>query len=60
MTIKDDVLNFLVGNSASNEYSNDLPLHTDTVVMTGLCVLCENRPHCVWVENSKLNCEHYE
>lgn len=26
----------------------------------GLCVICENRNHCVWVENKKIYCEHYE
>ncbi len=26
----------------------------------GLCVTCSNKPHCVWLENNKQLCEHFE
>lgn len=30
------------------------------VVAEGLCITCSNRPHCVWLENKKLLCEHFD
>lgn len=30
------------------------------VIASGICVDCENRLHCVWQENSKYLCEHFE
>ena len=29
-------------------------------IAQGLCITCSNRPHCVWLENNKLLCEHFE
>lgn len=59
MNLKDNLLNFISGD--------DNPADTKTVqalesykVMEGLCPNCENIPHCIWVENTKINCEHYE
>lgn len=26
----------------------------------GLCLTCDNRRHCVWQENKKQFCEHFE
>lgn len=33
----------------------DAPVITD-----GICIDCENRLHCVWQENNKYLCEHFE
>lgn len=30
------------------------------VAEMGLCVTCSNKPHCVWLENNKQVCEHFE
>lgn len=29
-------------------------------IFSGLCFNCDNRGHCVWQENKKLKCEHFE
>lgn len=29
-------------------------------IAQGLCITCSNRPHCVWLENNKLMCEHFD
>jgi hypothetical protein len=46
MSLKDDVLHLLGFKEPGAE--------------SGLCITCANRPECIWVENIKLNCEHYE
>ena len=57
MNLKDDLLNFL--GEATAAATNDLSIQ-ETLIAEGLCVACENRPHCIWVENTKIYCEHYE
>lgn len=61
MNLKDDLLNFLRGKnepieSATSNSEIKYPIH----LTDGLCGVCDNRGHCVWVENEKLYCEHYE
>ena len=57
MNLKDDLLNFLSGEKQNASHENNLPLQ-DAILTKGLCVVCENRPHCVWVENNKIYCHH--
>ena len=32
----------------------------DQTLKEGLCVSCENRGNCLWEENNKIYCEHYQ
>ena len=62
MNLKDDLLNFFNGNdtAANTIHENNQPGNVPQYHVDGLCTICENRPHCVWVEYSKIYCEHYE
>ena len=61
MNLKDDLLNLLgIHKDAQTENETLLQSHFPHHIINGLCTICENKGHCVWVENKKLNCEHYE
>lgn len=37
-----------------------MPASNKIRVAQGLCFTCDNRRHCVWQENRKQFCEHFE
>ncbi|MDT0686023.1 hypothetical protein [Autumnicola psychrophila] len=37
-----------------------MDLHVTQEMLKGLCFNCDNRRSCVWKENRKLYCEHFE
>lgn len=50
---------------AGHETLSQIPKSGDDAIFNnlinfGLCLQCENLPHCVWSENDKIYCEHYE
>lgn len=56
-------------NFLKNLLVNDLPHHVEQPVLPfqkshritqGICLTCSNRPHCVWQENNKQLCEHFD
>jgi hypothetical protein len=59
MNLKDDMLH-LLGSTAMITETEEGQILNNYTRIDGLCPLCENRPHCVWVEHTKLYCEHYE
>jgi hypothetical protein len=59
MDLKDDLLTFFSGENKNTASENYLPIQ-DAILTDGLCVVCDNKPHCVWVENNKIYCQHYE
>lgn len=36
------------------------PVPKKETVAEGTCITCENKSHCVWLENKKIYCEHYQ
>lgn len=59
MNLTDSLLNLTASAEVQPEIAEAQSLHNYAHV-DGLCPLCDNRPHCVWVENTKIHCEHYE
>jgi hypothetical protein len=59
MNLQDNLLNFFSGNADAPETDIKHNLFND-VNIAGLCPVCENRSHCMWVETTKIHCEHYE
>ena len=37
-----------------------MPSPKNVKVAKGICVTCDNRPHCIWQKNRKQFCEHFE
>ena len=61
MNLKDDLLQLLgKGGSRQTDEEPQLQSHFPVHFTDGLCIICENREHCVWVENDKIFCNHYE
>ena len=60
MHIKENLLNLLGINPEENVNSAQLQDQFPVHFTDGLCIICENKGHCVWVENKKIHCEHYE
>lgn len=40
---------------------NAIRLSLNKVVLsTGLCITCDNNAHCLWRQNDKVYCQHFE
>ena len=65
MNQKDSLYSLQGGSSAHHlitptEEDVDFEIDYSLNLADGLCVICENKNHCVWAENKKIYCEHYE
>lgn len=60
MNIKDDLLNLLGVNEPAQNADFDSQIEYPMHLSGGLCTICINRNHCVWVDDKKNYCEHYE
>lgn len=54
------IKNMAVGNLSEIVEKTFMPFNKSKKVATGLCLTCDNRPHCIWQENRKQFCEHFE
>lgn len=37
-----------------------IPSSNKAVLTNGLCVTCENNAQCLWRQNAKIYCQHFE
>ena len=44
------------GEDSKNELSFRIP----NEMLKSLCFNCDNRPHCVWKDERKIYCRHFE
>lgn len=55
-----DVGALCIGSSTQEIKFENNYTHTNKIIMEGLCLNCEFIGFCVWKEDKKINCEHFE
>ncbi len=51
----------LMKDSLKEVDKNAFRLSSNRVALTkGLCITCDRKAHCIWAQNQKIYCQHFE